>query len=193
MTKILCSADWHILLHKKKVPYDWQVGRFKAMFRKLIALEQRCDVHIIAGDIFDKKPEPDEICLFLSYINSVTIPTYIIPGNHEATRKGESFFEYFTQENAIKNENVTVFTRNGRASVGQAHFCFFRTGKCKKIIYQSMWKVTYSLHIFVEKCHRMYRQNMTFPVSPLGAYVYLVTYTLIIVMVTATVTILVVH
>ena len=129
MTKILCSADWHIILHKKKVPYDWQVNRFREMFRKLIALEQSCDVHIIAGDIFDKKPEPDEICLFLSYINSVTIPTYIIPGNHEATRKGESFFEYFTQENAIKNENVTVFTRNGRASVGEANFCFFPYGE----------------------------------------------------------------
>lgn len=129
MTKILCSADWHIILHKKKVPYDWQVNRFRQMFRKLIALEQSCDVHIIAGDIFDKKPEPDEICLFLSYINSVTIPTYIIPGNHEATRKGESFFEYFTQENAIKNENVTVFTRNGRASVGNTSFCFYPYGE----------------------------------------------------------------
>ena len=129
MTKILCSADWHIILHKKKVPYEWQVNRFKQMFRKLIALEQSCDVHIIAGDIFDKKPEPDEICLFLSYINSVTIPTYIIPGNHEATRKGESFFEYFTQENAIKNENVHVFTRNGRASVGSTSFQFFPYGE----------------------------------------------------------------
>ena len=129
MIKILCSADWHIILHKKKVPYDWQVNRFREMFRKLIALEQSCDVHIIAGDIFDKKPEPDEICLFLSYINSVTIPTYIIPGNHEATRKGESFFEYFTQENAIKNENVHVYTRNGRASVGKANFCFFPYGE----------------------------------------------------------------
>ena len=132
MTKILCSADWHILLHKKKVPYAWQEQRFKTMFRKLIALEQRCDVHIIAGDIFDKKPEPDEICLFLSYINSVTIPTFIIPGNHEATKKGESFFEHFTQENAIKNEHVTVFTRNGRASVGQANFCFFPYGEMQK-------------------------------------------------------------
>ena len=129
MTKILCSADWHIILHKKKVPYDWQVARFRQMFRKLIALEQRCDVHIIAGDIFDKKPEPDEICLFLSYINSVTIPTYIIPGNHEATKKGESFFEYFTQENAIKNENVHVFTRNGRATVGKTSFQFFPYGE----------------------------------------------------------------
>ena len=65
--KILHSADWHILLHKKKVPYKWQTDRFKTFFRKLIALEQQCDVHIIAGDVFDKKPEPDEVCLFLSY------------------------------------------------------------------------------------------------------------------------------
>ena len=129
MTKILCSADWHILLHKKKVPYTWQMGRFKSMFAKLLELECDCDVHIIAGDIFDKKPEPDEICLFLSYINSVTIPTYIIPGNHEATRKGESFFEHFTERNAIKNENVHVFTKNGRATVGKTSFCFFPYGE----------------------------------------------------------------
>ena len=129
MTRVICSADWHINLHKKKVPYDWQVGRFKSMFRKLIALEQNCDVHIIAGDIFDKKPEPDEICLFLSYINSVSIPTYIIPGNHEATKKGESFFEHFNEDNAIKNENVHLFTRNGRATVGKTSFQFYPYGE----------------------------------------------------------------
>ena len=129
MTKILCSADWHILLHKKKVPYTWQTARFKSMFAKLLDLEKDCDVHIIAGDIFDKKPEPDEICLFLSYINSVSIPTYIIPGNHEATRKGESFFEHFNEDNAIKNENVHLFTRNGRATVGKTSFQFYPYGE----------------------------------------------------------------
>ena len=129
MLKILCSADWHINLHKKKVPFDWQSGRFREMFRKLLALEQRVDVHIIAGDIFDKKPEPDEISLFLSYINSVSIPTFIIPGNHEATRKGESFFEHLTEKNAIKNENVVVFTRNGRATIRDVSFQFFPYGE----------------------------------------------------------------
>ena len=127
--KILHSADWHILLHKKKVPYDWQVNRFKSFFRKLIALEQDCDVHIIAGDIFDKKPEPDEVCLFLTYINSVNIPTYIIPGNHEATRKGESFLEYFAQENAIKNPNVHLITKNKRVQENSAIFQFFPYGE----------------------------------------------------------------
>ena len=129
MLKVLCSADWHINLHKKKVPYDWQTARFREMFRKLLGLESWIDVHVIAGDIFDKKPEPDEISLFLSYINSVTIPTYIIPGNHEATRKGESFFEHLTEKNAIKNENVLVFTRNGRATCGKTSFQFFPYGE----------------------------------------------------------------
>jgi len=128
-TKVLCSADWHINLHKKKVPYDWQVSRFREMFRKLIALEQRVDVHVIAGDIFDKKPEPDEISLFLSYINSVTIPALVIPGNHEATRKGETFFEHLTEKNAIKNPNVTVFTRNGRATLAGLSFQCFPYGE----------------------------------------------------------------
>ena len=127
--KILHSADWHILLHKKKVPYKWQVNRFKTMFRKLLALEQQCDVHIISGDVFDKKPEPDEVCLFLSYINSVNIPTYIIPGNHEATKKGETFLEHFTLENAITNSNVHLITKNKRVQEGSAFFQFFPYGE----------------------------------------------------------------
>ena len=127
--KILNSADWHILLHKKKVPYKWQVNRFKTMFRKLLALEQQCDVHIISGDVFDKKPEADEVCLFLSYINSVTIPKYIIPGNHEATKKGDSFLAYFGQENAIKNKNVQIITKNERIQINSAIFQFFPYGE----------------------------------------------------------------
>ena len=127
--KILHSADWHILLHKKKVPYDWQINRFKTFFHKLNALEQTCEVHIISGDIFDKKPEADEVCLFLSYINSVKVPTYIIPGNHEATKKGESFLEHFAQENAIKNENVHIITKNKYVEEGSARFQFFPYGE----------------------------------------------------------------
>ena len=191
MTKILCSADWHILLHKKKVPYTWQMGRFKSMFAKLLELEHDCDVHIIAGDIFDKKPEPDEICLFLSYINSVTIPTYIIPGNHEATRKGESFFEHFTERNAIKNENVHVFTKNGRATVGKTSFCFFPYGEMQiNNLPEYIEDDILVTHIRGEVPPHI-TPEYDFSYSPLGAYVYLVIYTLIIVMATATVTTLV--
>jgi DNA repair exonuclease SbcCD nuclease subunit len=129
MIKIMSSADWHINLHKKKVPYKWQTNRFQMMFDKMRELEADCDVHVIAGDLFDKKPEPDEICLILSYLNSVTIPTYIIPGNHEATKKGETFWEHFTLENTINNEKVKVFTKNGREVYRTQGFCFFPYGE----------------------------------------------------------------
>ena len=53
--------NWHIILHKEG-SIRLASESIQADKRKLIALEQRCDIHIIAGDIFDKKPEPDEIC-----------------------------------------------------------------------------------------------------------------------------------
>ena len=57
--KILLSADWHIALHKKKIPNQWQANRFRLFYEKLELFEKECDIHIIAGDIFDKKPEPE--------------------------------------------------------------------------------------------------------------------------------------
>lgn len=127
--KILSSADWHINLHKKKVPFDWQQGRFLQFFKELYDLEKECDVHIISGDLFDKKPSPDEVCLLLSYLNSVKIPTYIIPGNHEATRKGESFWEFFTLDNTINNPLVSIFTKNTRVPFENIAFQFFPYGE----------------------------------------------------------------
>ena len=112
MLKILLSADWHILLHKKKVPSDWQANRFRLFFDKLHELEQECDIHIIAGDIFDKEPRVDEVTLFQRFANSVNIRTIIIPGNHEATRKGKTFFTHFLEKNAITNPNIEIYTEN---------------------------------------------------------------------------------
>jgi DNA repair exonuclease SbcCD nuclease subunit len=127
--KILLSADWHIALHKKKIPSDWQANRFRLFYKKLYELEQDCDIHIIAGDVFDKKPEPDEICLFLSYINSTSIPTFIIPGNHEATKKGYTFLSHFHEDNAIKNSNVEIITQNTRKDILSQGFQFFPYGE----------------------------------------------------------------
>lgn len=127
--KILLSADWHITLHKKKIPHEWQANRFRLFYEKLQEFEQECDIHIIAGDIFDKKPEPDEICLFLRYINSVSIPTFIIPGNHEATKKGQTFFSHFHEDNAIKNLHVEVVTKNTRKEILGQGFQFFPYGE----------------------------------------------------------------
>ena len=126
--KILSSADWHINLYKKKVKYDWLKNRFEMLFAKLRDLESSCDVHVIAGDLFDNKPQPDEVCLLLSYLNSVTIPTIIIPGNHEATAKGKTFWSHFTTEHAITNSNVHIFCDNSRFSIDNVTFCLFPYG-----------------------------------------------------------------
>jgi len=129
MFKILHSADWHILLHKKKVPWEWQHQRFNLFFEKLLELEEECDVHIIAGDVFDKKPEPDEVALFLSYIHRVKRKTFIIPGNHEATSRGESFLKHFTGEYKINNPLVEVICYNASRATHTAMFQFFPYGE----------------------------------------------------------------
>ena len=94
----------------------------------------------------------------------------------------ENRFEHIGD--AIKNENVHVFTRNGRATVGNTSFRFFPYGEMQTGNLQLMWKMIFSLLIFEEKFRHILRQNMTFPFSPAGAFAYLVIYTLIIVTVT---------
>ena len=128
MIRILSSADWHVNLHRKKIPAHWQMRRFQMLFERLLELEDRCDVHVIAGDLFDKEPDPDEICLVLSYLNSVQKPTLVIPGNHEATSKGRTFWEHFKLENTIKNPLVHIFTENSRFEVLGQGFCLFPYG-----------------------------------------------------------------
>ncbi len=127
--KILSVADIHINLHKKKIPYEWQANRFAMLFSKLLELEKDCDVTVISGDIFDKKPEPDEICLFLSYANAVKKPTLAIPGNHEASTKGKSFLEYFEQDNVINNPNFHLSTTNKRIEINGRSFQLFPYGE----------------------------------------------------------------
>lgn len=127
--KILSVADIHITLHKEKIPYEWQVNRFKQLFDKLLELEKECDVTVIAGDIFDKKPELDEIALFLTYANRVTKPTIAIPGNHEATEKGKTFLEHFTKEHAINNPNFRLYTENTRVVINGQGFQLFPYGE----------------------------------------------------------------
>lgn len=112
--KILSSADWHVNLHKKKIPQAWQTRRYELLFEALHSLEQRCDVHVISGDLFDAHPRTDDTALLFSYLNAVTIPTLVIPGNHEATAKGSSFWEHFKRDNVITNSLVHIVTDNSR-------------------------------------------------------------------------------
>ena len=50
----------------------------------------------IGGDLFDRVPSMDELSLYFDFVRGVTIPTIIYDGNHEATRKNNTFFSKFT-------------------------------------------------------------------------------------------------
>ena len=129
--KILSSGDWHINLRKKKekVPYDWQLNRFKKFFESVYSLEKSHDIHIVSGDMFDKKPEPDEMTLFLEFVHSLSIPTFFIPGNHCATKKGETFLEFFLRDKAFKNDLATIITKNTNIDILGTTFQFFPYGE----------------------------------------------------------------
>jgi DNA repair exonuclease SbcCD nuclease subunit len=128
MIKILSSGDWHVNLRKKKVPYKWQESRYLQLFSKLHALEQMCNVHVISGDVFDETPNTDETCLVLSYLNAVTIPTLLIPGNHSSTQKGHSFWEHFKRDNSITNNKVYLSVENERVTLAGQTFQTFPYG-----------------------------------------------------------------
>ena len=99
--RILFTADWHLKLGQKNVPVSWAKNRFRLFLDQIQELENEVDLHIIGGDLFDRVPSMEELELYFEYVSRVTIPTIIFDGNHEATKKGKTFFtqlKYATKE-----------------------------------------------------------------------------------------------
>ena len=105
---ILFTADWHIKLGQKNVPTDWAINRYQMFFEQITELEAGCDLHIIGGDLFDRVPSMDELTLYFDFIRGVTIPTIIYDGNHEATRKNNTFFTNLKKATSDVNGLVEV-------------------------------------------------------------------------------------
>ena len=108
--KILFSADWHIKLGQKNVPREWQKNRYKMFFEKIYEIEKNVDIHIIGGDIFDKVPNPEEMDIYFNYISKISIPTFIYDGNHEASKKGQTFLKYFEEATTSVNKNAHIIS-----------------------------------------------------------------------------------
>lgn len=106
--RILFTADWHIKLGQKNVPTLWAIKRYLEFFGQIAELEKEVDLHIIGGDIFDRLPTLDELNLYFEFIKGVSIPTYIYDGNHEATKKGKTFFSSLKNVTASINTNVKI-------------------------------------------------------------------------------------
>lgn len=105
---ILFTADWHIKLGQKNVPVSWAINRYNLFFKEVYELEEKCNMHIIGGDLFDRLPNMEELELYFSFIRKVKVPTIIFDGNHEATRKNKTFFTQLKQVSRDINPLINV-------------------------------------------------------------------------------------
>lgn len=105
--KILFSADWHIKIKKKNIPKDWAINRYRMLFSEIHDItSEGVDLHIIGGDIFDSMPTLEELTLFFEFVTNVNIHTIIYDGNHEATKRGETFLVLLKE--IVENMNSKV-------------------------------------------------------------------------------------
>lgn len=89
---ILSIADIHFKLGQKNVPKDWALKRYELFFDQVDEAEDDVDLVVIPGDIFDRVPTLEELTLYFQFIARRRKKTIISTGNHEATKKGKSFF-----------------------------------------------------------------------------------------------------
>jgi len=95
--RILFTADLHIRIGQKNIPRKWAISQYRIMFSELnrIFEEYDCDLEIHGGDIFDKIPTMEELSLYMAYLHNYRDRERIIfDGNHEATKKGDTFLKY---------------------------------------------------------------------------------------------------
>lgn len=107
---ILLTADWHIKIGAKNIPRDWAANRYAIFLNQILKLEEQCSMHIVAGDIFDRMPNLQELSIYFDFVSNVTIPTYIFAGNHEASKKNHTFFTELVDVTKAINSKVEVVT-----------------------------------------------------------------------------------
>ena len=110
--RVLFTADIHINLRQKKVPKDWALNRYNILFDELNRVydEYNCDVEIHGGDVFDKIPTLEELEVYYKYIRNKKGEIIIFDGNHEATKRGETFFHFLSETIEALNPYAKVIT-----------------------------------------------------------------------------------
>ena len=105
---VLFTADWHLKLGQKNVPLKWAKNRYYKFFDQIRKIEKEVDLHIIGGDLFDRLPSMPELELYFAFISGVEVPTIIFDGNHEATRKNQTFFSQLKYASEKLNPLVEI-------------------------------------------------------------------------------------
>lgn len=108
MTTIICTADLHIKLGQKNVPRDWAKNRYRMFLEQLQAAESDADILVIPGDVFDRVPTMEELDIYFELVHQRKKQTIISTGNHEAQKKGKSFFAELKQVTERLNPLVEV-------------------------------------------------------------------------------------
>lgn len=90
--KVLFMADTHIKLKQKNVPKEWLLNRYSLLWNKIKKLSKEVDLTVLGGDIFDKMPTLEELGIYVDMISNISGKTIIFSGNHEATKRGATFF-----------------------------------------------------------------------------------------------------
>lgn len=105
---ILFTADIHIKLGQKSVPVSWAKNRYSLFFDQIDKICEGVDLHVIGGDIFDRTPTVEELELYFELVARSIVPTFIYDGNHEATKKGKTFFSALKNVTSRINPLVTI-------------------------------------------------------------------------------------
>jgi len=105
---MLVIADIHIKLGQKNVPREWALKRYEMFFEQVAEIEKQVDTVVIPGDIFDRVPTIDELALYFKFITQRKKRTIITTGNHEATKKGKSFFTELKEVSERLNPLVEI-------------------------------------------------------------------------------------
>jgi DNA repair exonuclease SbcCD nuclease subunit len=105
---ILLIADVHIKLGQKNVPKEWANKRYEMFFEQVAEAEKKVDMVVIPGDLFDRLPTLDELKLYFKFIAQRKKKTIISTGNHEATKKGRSFFTELKEVSESLNPNIEI-------------------------------------------------------------------------------------
>jgi DNA repair exonuclease SbcCD nuclease subunit len=106
--KILFTADWHIKLGQKNVPEQWARERYLKFFSDVHEIEKDVDLHMIGGDLFDRVPSMGELELFFEFISGTEVRTVIYDGNHEATKKHQTFLTQLKKASKEVNNHVEI-------------------------------------------------------------------------------------
>jgi len=110
--KILFTADWHLKIGQKNVPEEWARERYTMFFEKIHKLEKSVDLHVIGGDLFDRIPSMTELELYFEFISGVGVRTLIYDGNHEATKKHQTFLTQLKKASKEVNPLIEVIVSN---------------------------------------------------------------------------------